>query len=69
MLRLYLNLDDSKPSEVGRGLYEEDRFLRMMDDDEVVGRRRELCTPAVAGGWSWHAEYDAEIRRLGGCQG
>ena len=42
MLSKYLN--DSKQSEADRGLDEEDRFSRMIDDgdDAVGGRRQEL---------------------------
>ena len=38
------NLDDSKPSEAGRGLDDGDGFLRMVvdDDDTVVGQQGEL---------------------------
>ena len=30
---LTTKIDDNKPSEVGQGLGDKDRFLRMMDDD------------------------------------
>ena len=57
--RVYKNLDDSNPSEVGHDGFDEDEIFD--DGRKGVGRRRELG----GGRWSLLAEYDDVIRRLG----